>query len=626
MCGINGVFAYHNEAPPVDMHELRKTRDAMVNRGPDGFGDWMSKDKTIGLAHRRLSIIDLSKTANQPMATFDSRYIVVFNGEIYNYQALRDNLSHKGATFKTHSDTEVLLYLYQYYGSEMLHQLRGMFAFAIWDEYEKELFVARDRYGIKPFYYSDDGKSFKFASQVKALLAGGAISPDLDPAGATGFLLWGSVPEPFTICKNIKMLPAGSYLKVTKDGLKQIQEYWSIPKAISLSMGHTAGVAAGEEDEYVLDALMDTMKSHMVADVPVGAFLSGGLDSSAVVAYAQEFNNNDLQTFTLGFEEFKNRPIDEAPIAEIIAKSLGTQHRCEIIDLEDFENEFPQFLSSMDQPTIDGLNTWFISKATIQAGLKVVLSGLGGDELLGGYPTFHKIPETVQKLRVIRQIPWVGDIFRVLYTSLIATHQKPPYNGLGPKTAGLIKYGTSYDNAYQLYRGIFMPWELPHILDEDFMKQGFLSLQANKEEKPRSSDASLQGFGKVAELEGSLYMRNQLLRDTDWVGMAHSLEIRVPLVDHILTEKIIGLALEGRIGSEKSILNRLLSQKLPSSVLNRPKTGFTVPIWRWLNASQALSTWKKSKFLSKTNIHTSQRLAFSILSTIPQAELILKNR
>jgi asparagine synthase (glutamine-hydrolysing) len=619
MCGINGIFAYHETASPVSMDELILTRDHMFLRGPDGFGLWISKDSRIGLGHRRLAIIDLSERGSQPMTTDDGRLSVVFNGEIYNYKELRHKLILKGANFQSQSDTEVLLHLYAHYDADMVNHLRGMFSFAIWDEIKQELFLARDPYGIKPLYYSDDGKVFRFGSQVKALLSGGAISKEFDPAGIVGFLLWGSVPEPFTVYRDIQSLPSGSIMKVTRSGIEHPKPYWNMADMIVRSVEASNNISIGEEREYVRTALKDSVNAHMVSDVPVGAFLSGGFDSSTVVGLAMEVSSNPLETLTLAFDEFKGKTIDELPIARKIASHLGVSHQCINMSMQEVENDIPRFLSAMDQPTIDGINTWSVSKAASKAGFKVVMSGLGGDELFGGYSSFREIPKIVRTMSIPGRIPLLGDFFQKVYSTIIS-----PYTSLSPWYAGLFKYGKTYEGAYQLVRGVFMPWELEQVLNRDYAREGLRRLHLYEEDSRLLTESVINSFGRVAILESSRYMRNQLLRDTDWTGMAHSLEIRVPLVDHILTEKVIGLAVSGRLGEKKAILSQTLHKGLPEEALKHPKTGFTVPLWRWLRKSKEFDAWKRVKALKSSNIHDYKRWAYVVLSKMSGTEEILR--
>ncbi len=618
MCGINGIFAYHPSAPGVDRPELLRTRDQMVARGPDGFGEWFSQDGRGGFGHRRLAIIDLSEAGAQPMATDDGLLHVTFNGEIYNYRDLRQELAMEGVRFRGHSDTEVLLHLYRRDGEQMVQRLRGMFAFAIWDEVKRALFLGRDRYGIKPLYYSDEGGVFRFASQVKALQAGGAVGTRLDPGGIAGFLLWGSIPEPFTVYQDIRALPAGYSMKVTQAGATAPHPYWDLSETIGRSLEAAGRVEVGREREHVRAALLDSVRAHMVADVPVGAFLSAGLDSGTVVGLAREAGSAALRTVTLAFDEFKGKPTDELPIASRIARHLGVEHRAVTTSMQEVEADLPAFFAAMDQPTIDGINTWFVAKAAAQAGLKVALSGLGGDELFGGYPSFADIPRRVASWKAPSQIPLLGDAFRAAYSALCA-----PFGSLDPRRAGLLKLGGSYEGAYQLQRGVFMPWDIGQIIDRDFAAQG-LRRRREAEEERRALQRPLTGFAKVVELESSRYMRNQLLRDTDWVGMAHSLEIRVPLVDHVLLEKVVGLAALGRLGRAKSILPGTLSQPLPQEALKRSKTGFTVPIWKWLRKSPEFDAWKHAKVLRRCGVHDYNRWAYCILSRMPEARSVLK--
>src|SRR5262247_958670 len=319
MCGIAGIYAYHYAANPVDRAELQRIRDHMAARGPDGLGEWHSQDERVGLGHRRLTIIDLSERGAQPMASADGRLVVTFNGEIYNYRQLRASLEARGYTFRTQTDTEVLLHLYPEKGEAMVHDLRGMFAFGLWDEEKSGLLLARDPYGIKPLYYADDGWTLRFASQVKALLAGGKVSRDPEPAGWVGFCLFGSVPEPFTTYREIRALPAGSTLWVDRIGIREAKQYFSIADAYcraeaARSSRNDEGLRRG-----IREALLDSVRHHLVADVPVGAFLSSGIDSGALVGLMRDAGQQDLQTVTLAFEEFRGKHEDEAPVAAEVA-------------------------------------------------------------------------------------------------------------------------------------------------------------------------------------------------------------------------------------------------------------------------------------------------------------------
>src|SRR5438105_1800843 len=349
MCGIVGIYAYREPAPPVDSAELLRIRDHMLRRGPDGAGLWMSQDRRIGFGHRRLAIIDLSESGAQPMASADGRYVVTFNGEIYNYRELRAELERGGRTFRSHSDTEVLLHLYAEHGERMVDNLRGMYAFGIWDSVERTLFLARDPLGIKPLYYANDGKTFRFASQVKALLAGGAIDAAPEPAGSVGFLLLGSVPEPYTIYRHIRALPAGSSMCIREGAVSTPRSFFDVRETL-LAAQHS-GADLTQMHAIFADAVRDSVRAHLVADVPVGVFLSAGIDSGTITGLAAEAGARDLHTLTLGFDEFRGTANDEVPLAGEVARHFGTTHHKERISRADFEELLPDILEAMDQPS-----------------------------------------------------------------------------------------------------------------------------------------------------------------------------------------------------------------------------------------------------------------------------------
>jgi asparagine synthase (glutamine-hydrolysing) len=594
MCGINGILAYRDAAGTVDRAELVRTRDHMAARGPDGEGAWIAADGRTGLGHRRLAIIDLSDAAAQPMASADGRLVVTFNGEIYNHRELRRGLEQRGHVFHSQSDTEVLLHLYAELGADMVRELRGMFAFALWDAEHRALLIARDPYGIKPLYYADDGRTFRFASQVKALLAGGAVSRDPEPAGQVGFYLLGSVPEPFTISRAVRALPAGTTLVVDAGGARALRRYHAIAQVYceAEASASRAGAADAADLAGVLrTAVLDSVRHHLVADVPVGAFLSAGIDSGALVGLMRDAGQHDIATVTLAFAEFQGHPEDEAPLAAEVARLYGTRHTTRVVTETELAAELPRIVAAMDQPSIDGINTWFVSKAARELGLKVAISGLGGDELLGGYASFRDIPRWVGLICLPSRLPLVGRMARAAAAPLAASL------GLSPKAAGMLELGGTYAGAYLLRRGLFMPWELRRVLPPDTIAEGLRRLaplgliDGAIEPRPRSA------YARVAALEASLYMRNQLLRDTDWASMAHGLEVRVPLVDRVLLDRVAAIAAAGRWerpGIGKAGLAAAPRTPLPEAVVHRAKTGFMTPIGRWLQgrdlpASMALS-------------------------------------
>ncbi|MBK5915546.1 asparagine synthase (glutamine-hydrolyzing) [Rhodocyclus purpureus] len=575
MCGLAGIFPHAETAPPVNREELLRIRERMRARGPDAAGLWISEDHRIGLAHRRLAIIDLTAEGAQPMASADGRYQIVFNGEIYNYRELKADLQTQGVPFRSHSDTEVLLQLYAREGKAMLHRLRGMYAFAIWDTQEQSLFLARDPFGIKPLYLHDDGKTLRFASQVKALLAGGAIARDIDPEGELGYWIWGHIPEPHTLYKNIRAFEPGTWLKLHRNGRRETGTFETVANLLMLenepsSRGPTADSAT--QQHSLREALLDSVRHHLIADVPVGVFLSAGIDSTTLAALAAECGGT-LHTVTLGFEEYRGTSSDESVLAEQVARQYGAQHQTVWISRDDFQDAFAEFIDAMDQPSFDGLNTWLVSRAAAQLGLKVAISGLGGDEFFGGYPSFRQIPQIRHLARPFAPIPGLGKLTRQVSAPLLRRFTSEKY-------AGLLEYGATWQGAYLLRRALRMPWELKEHSPED------RALRVIRHCQPSETISPLADHAVVSCLEASNYMRNQLLRDSDWAGMAHSIELRVPLVDVELTRHIAWQRKAG-LPYSKQDLAGAARPALPSEIVNRPKTGFTVPVRDWMRPNPA---------------------------------------
>ncbi len=594
MCGLNGIYAHGASSAMPDRRELLATRDHMAARGPDGSGEWWSQDRRLALGHRRLSIIDLSDRASQPMTSACGRYTIVFNGEIYNFPDLRRQIEAAGRSFHSASDTEALLHLFALHGADMVHRLRGMFAFAIWDDAARAVFLARDPYGIKPLYYADQDATFRFASQVKALLAGGQLSSDPEPAGVTGFCLWGSVPEPFTLYRAIRALPAGCRMTVTAEGAGEPERYASIAATIAEGVRHAP--PPGELAARVRDASLESVRAHLLADVEVGLFLSAGVDSGALLGLMRDAGQAKVRAITLGFDEFVGTGEDEAPLAAIAARHYGAEHVVRRIAQAEFEADFPRILEAMDQPSIDGVNTWLVSKAAREQGLKVALSGLGGDELLAGYPSFRDIPAWVRWLRVPAMIPGLGR----------AARQAALWLGAGrrsPKLAGLLEYGGDYAGAYLLRRGLFLPFELKDMLDGELVREGLGRLNPRQHLRGEAlCPDPLDPIARVASLEASAYMRNQLLRDSDWAGMAHSVEIRTPFVDFSLL-KAIAPCMSGLTAvSGKAALAAAPSLPLPDAMLRRRKSGFGLPIGKWTGAPAA-AKGAQSRALASTVLH-----------------------
>lgn len=573
MCGIAGIYAHSPSAPGADRDELRTIRDHMAARGPDGQGEWFSANGRVALGHRRLAVIDLSEGGAQPMTSADGRLVITFNGEIYNYRELRKALEARGRIFRSDSDTEVILQLYEEHGDAMLPQLRGMFAFALWDERKHAMLLARDTFGIKPLYYSADGGTLRFASQVKALLAGGRVDTAPQPAGHVGFFLWGSVPAPWTLYRGIRALPAGHCLWVDSRGAQESRAFCLVTQILAAAAAEPARGSMGDALDAIGAAVRDSIAAHHVADVPVGIFLSSGLDSSLITALSASRGGPAPATLTLAFSEYAGTPNDEAPMAERLAAQFGTRHATVTVRGADFHEQRQRLLAAMDQPSIDGINSWFVSQAAQSQGIKVALSGLGGDELFASYPSFSDLPLIRNVTRAFRHLPAFGKGFRKLSAPIVSRISSPKY-------AGLLEYGPTLAGGYLLRRGLYMPWEMPRVLDEAVVRQGWADLQSQAQ-----LQATVAGIPQdrlaVSALELSWYTRNQLLADTDWASMAHSLEVRVPFLDVPLL-RVIAPWLAAYPGLTKSAVAKNLAPQLPQTLLEKPKTGFSVPVRDWL--------------------------------------------
>jgi asparagine synthase (glutamine-hydrolysing) len=571
MCGIAALYAYDDRGVAAGAGGLRSASEWMRCRGPDGSGEWMSSDGRIALAHRRLAIIDPSDAGAQPMQTGDGAYVISFNGEIYNYRELRRSLEAKGFRFRSGTDTEVLLHIYADKGERMVTELRGMFAFALWDENKKGLFLARDHFGIKPLYWADDGRSIRVASEVKALLAGGSVDTTPNPAGHSGFFVWGHVPEPHTMYRGIRALPAGHTMWIDRDGAGAPRPYADLATMLARADAERPAMDARERAERLRAAMLDSVRHHLVADVDVGVFLSAGIDSTVLAALASEAGGR-LRTVTLGFAEYRGTAHDETPVAERVAKELGAEHRTIWVTRADFRNALDDLLERMDQPTIDGVNSYFVARAAKEAGLKVALSGLGGDELFAGYSDFRDIPRMVRLVSHLPARDAMGKMVRKWVSRL-----QPHF--ASTKYASMIEYGGDYAGAYLLRRAVFLPWELAEILGAEAEtsdhETGIMRSVVN-DTLTRCAPAV-----KVSALEGTRYMRNQLLRDADWASMTHSVEVRVPLVDWSLWREVAALGLIAPYRGKRA-LSATPRQALPGVVLNRGKTGFTVPMREWM--------------------------------------------
>lgn len=596
MCGIAGL-AFADEISGQDMQlVVRKMTSYMNLRGPDAEGLWSSHGVVLG--HRRLAILDLDLRSNQPMVLNNDRYIIVFNGEIYNFRELRCNLEVDGIIFHTTSDTEVLLALFARDRELMLPLLRGMFAFAIWDKDLRELFVARDPYGIKPLYYTSTKYGLIFASQVKALIASGLVPSEQEPAGLAGFYLWGSVPEPWTLYRDVFALPAGHWMRV-RNGVPELPVSWHDIRHHWRDEMCKLPSSEGELQELVRQTVADSVKAHLVADVPVSIFLSGGIDSAVVAGLASE-GGGQVEGITIGFDEFSGRHEDEVPVAAAIANHYGLKHSVHQVSHAEFEQDVPRIIAAMDQPSIDGVNTWFASKAAAERGFKVVLSGVGGDELFCGYPSFKQLPRLANVGKVIASIPGARALMDVPCKSLARCLNKP-------KLAALPLFMDSLEGCYFLKRSLFLPEELPALMGRELAQEGLKRLGGLP---PGMTFADARGGTEaIGLLESTHYLRQQLIRDSDWASMGHSLELRTPLVDAVVL-KALGPYVSGFAGGMgKAMLARAPLKPLPESIINRPKTGFGLPMAQWLSEMTDKSDWSDLPMLATSGTPWARRWA-----------------
>ena len=567
MCGIAGVYGWRASSRAPDRNALIQVRDQMASRGRDGVGLWTSADGRAMFGHRRLAIIDVDARSDQPLGR--GPLTIVCNGEIYNYRALRDELVAQGVEFCTQGDTEVVLALFERDGPAAFARLRGMFALAIFDERDASLTIARDPYGIKPLYLAQAEGQLWFASQVKALRSVAAISSEPDPAGLTGFHLWGSIPEPFTLYRAIRALPAGHWQRATGTTIGEPVRFSSLAAILS-----DAPILPAEETEaQIAEAIRDSVAAHLVADVEVGLFLSAGIDSGALLGAMANAGGGKVRAITIGFEEFDGSQLDEVPIAARVAERYGAEHIVDRLSRADIENNLEHILKSMDQPSIDGVNSWFASRAAHRAGLKVAMSGLGADELLAGYSTFQTVPAMQRRVRWAAKLPGAAAVAEWALKNGLKR-----LNARQPKASGVLRHGGTLPGAYFVRRALLMPSGLSDVMNADVMRAGLAALQPVERVTETVEPLPPSTLAAMMALESGNYMKNQLLRDADWSSMAHTLELRVPFVDVPTLCKVARVApwLGARRG--KRALAGVPSPPLPDEIVNRPKSGFATPL------------------------------------------------
>jgi asparagine synthase (glutamine-hydrolysing) len=598
MCGIAGFVLTGNEVPASACDIIRRMTDRMRLRGPDAEGAWTGQG--VALGHRRLAILDLDVRSNQPMVSADGNYSIVFNGEIYNFRELRRSLEAEGVAFRTASDTEILLALFAREGEHMLPKLRGMFAFAVWNARSHELFLARDPFGIKPLYYSHIENGLIFASQVKALLASRLVSTTCENAGVAGFYLWGNVPEPWTLYRDVFALPAGHWMRV-RDGRPGTPVCWNDIRESWREKRN--GQPTQELQERVRQAVTDSVRAHLVSDVPVSVFLSGGIDSGAIAGLTSELGAK-VECITIAFDEFSSLHEDEVPGATAIAEHYGLPHYSRRVSYDEFEEDTPRILDAMDQPSIDGVNTWFASKAAAERGYKVVLSGVGGDELFFGYSHMMRIPNHVALGKAIAAIPGVRSLMKPALGYLAKGHTHPKINAL-PEFMG------SLEGMYFLRRCLFLPEDLPALMGLEEAQEGLARLGGSPPGMTKADD--IKGAPAICMLDSTFYLRNQLLRDSDWASMQHSLELRTPLVDSALLRTLEPYLMGFADGVGKKLLASSPARPLPQDIVNRPKSGFGLPMREWLNKATNQGKWSALPLLASSRTPWARRWARTVM-------------
>ena len=578
MCGIVGIVARNSRISPALLEQAPRS---LAHRGPDDSGTVLltirePEPLEIGLGHRRLAIIDLSPLGHQPMHDPVTGNWIVFNGEIYNFRELRKELEAVGAVFKSNSDTEVILAAYRVWGESCVVRLGGMFAFALWDATRQRLLLARDPLGIKPLYYHQSEQMFIFASEARTLLRTGLVPRKADSTGVLSYLAFGSVYEPWTIVEGVRAVPPGHALTI-ENGSVSSREYWN-PLQSFLHSQSESETRSGNGSATVAQLpaiLRDAVLSHLVSDVPVGVFLSGGIDSSALVAVLSH-NGVRANTFSLVFKE---EEFNEGQYSREIARRFGTEHHEIPVSQQDTLAALPEALCAMDQPTIDGINTYLVSAKTRAAGVKVALTGLGADEMFAGYSNFRRVPRMERFSRQLGRLP------RLARQSVSASMAL--FAGMGDRSRKLAELVTTEDSAVH-------PYFLARMLFGAAQREGLVD--AGSHDSERSLDgilresivrsSALDPVNRVSYLESHFYLRNTLLRDSDFMSMAHGLELRVPFLDRKLVEACFRIPGDEKVkgASPKALLLASLGVDLPTEILNRPKRGFTLPFERWLRA------------------------------------------
>lgn len=582
MCGIAGIIGRLDEK---NRAALERMNDAMLHRGPDASGTWVSAPDARSwgalLAHRRLSILDLSPAGAQPMTDPITGHVLVYNGEIYNFADLRRRLVGEGQQFDSTGDTAVMLRALGVHGPGAVRWLRGMFAFACWDPKQRRLLLARDPLGIKPLYLArasdpNAGWSVVFASELRALLASNLLgTPHLDPQAVASGVWNGFVVGPGTAVRGIDLLLPGRLIEFDGGG-KEIrdEDFWSVP--------HGAPDPTMDEKQLA-SVLEEGLRLHLASDVPLAVFLSGGVDSSAMANLAQRATQSPIHTFTLAFEE---QELNEGPIARRIAAAIGTEHHEVVLTERHFVDNLEAALDSLDQPTFDGLNSYYMSQAIRAAGFTVALSGTGGDELFGGYATYRDLPVLQRWSRRTAWVPGSLNVAAAMVASrlLSGSGKTVPPQTRWAKLPEMVRRGGDLLPLYQLAYALFLPEFQRELLAPGFAEALADGLPPAMRGRITAETRARTPLSAISIMEQRLFLGERLLRDNDVASMASSLEQRVPLVDQVLFESVDRLPDHARYQplGRKAMLRRIGLRGLDPALFERPKSGFVLPLDRWI--------------------------------------------
>lgn len=557
MCRIAGII----NKKGVDEQSIISMRDSMRHGGPDGEGVFIDNEVGLAFGHRRLSIIDLSEGGSQPMYNFDNSIVIIFNGEIFNYIVLKEELIASGVRFTTSSDTEVIIKAYEFWGEACFAKLKGMFAIALYDKKRHELILARDQMGIKPLYYYCDKDNLYFASEVKAFKALNK-NWEQNRNWKIFFLTYGYLPEPVTTLKDVKPLPKGSYIKFNVDDLSnKLVHYYEEEYSESI-------INTDEALDIIRKTLLQAVERHLISDAPIGLFLSGGIDSSLLTLLAKKYKTEDLHTLSIVFDD---KAYSEKEYQDIIVDRCKSIHQSFVLTKEMFVNTIDDIMAAMDQPSSDAINTYFISMFAKQTGLKAVLSGLGADELLGGYASF-RLSQVVDNSK---QIP--GFLFQI--AELIPVYKYKKISFLERKDPV---------GEYLFNRGYFSQLESAKILDIDISE---VEKTLNQIVVPDDVN-KLRDGNRVSYLESNLYMQNQLLKDTDAMSMWHGIEVRVPFLDIDFVSAIHKISSDIKFNNKqnKHLIIESFKDILPKEIWNRKKQGFVFPFRNWIKDTEIFNS------------------------------------